>query len=83
MNSNNLFSNEQHGFMKGKSRLLESTEDWSATLDNYSETDFIFYDFRKAFDTLSQVKFVWNTRQCLQMDRRFSQRSIPSVCNKQ
>ena len=58
---NNLFSNNQFGFIKGRScqlQLLESLEDCANSLDNGSDTDVIFYDFKKAFDTLSHRKLI-------------------------
>ena len=61
MTTNNLFAPEQFGFMKGKScqlQLLESMEDWSVSLDNSVETDIIFYDIKKAFDTISHNKLL-------------------------
>ena len=59
--TNNLFAPAQLDFLKGKScqlQLLESMEDWSASFDNSVETDIIFYDFRKAFDTISHNKLL-------------------------
>ena len=51
MNTNNLFSAAQHGFIKGKScttQLLEFLEDVSQALDE--GVDVIYLDFKKAFD---------------------------------
>ena len=61
MTLNNLFSNNQFGFIQGRScqlQLLESLEDWTTSLDNGSDIDIIFYDFKKAFDTLSHNKLI-------------------------
>ena len=58
---NDLFSKHQFGFMKGKScplQLLEALEDWTDALDNGNEIDIIFYDFKKAFDTLPHNKLL-------------------------
>ena len=33
---------------------MESLEDWTKSLDDGSDIDVIFYDFKKAFDTLSR-----------------------------
>ena len=47
--------------MNGKSctlKLLEVTEDWTEAVDNGKELDAIFYDFRKAFDTISHSKLI-------------------------
>ena len=53
MNNNNLFSEEQHGFIKGKScvtQLLEFMEDITKAIDQGDEVDIIYLDFSKAFD---------------------------------
>ena len=53
MNNNNLFSEEQHGFIKGKScvtQLLEFMEDITKAIDQGKEVDIIYLDFSKAFD---------------------------------
>ena len=53
MTENNLFSNTQHGFIKGKScvtQLLEFLEDITQSIDNGDEVDVIYLDFCKAFD---------------------------------
>ena len=49
----NLFSNAQHGFIKGKScvtQLLEFMEEITQAIDNGDEVDIIYLDFCKAFD---------------------------------
>ena len=56
---NNHFSLHQYGFLKGKSctlQLLKSIDDWSEAIDNGEETDVIFYNFKKAFDTIYHNK---------------------------
>ena len=53
MNTNNLFSSAQQGFIKGKScttQLLEFLEDVSQALDEGDDVDVIYLDFKKAFD---------------------------------
>ena len=53
MTENNLFSNAQHGFIKGKScvtQLLEFMEEITQAIDNNDEVDIIYLDFCKAFD---------------------------------
>ena len=53
MTENNLFSNAQHGFIKGKScvtQLLEFLEDITQSIDNGDEVDVIYLDFCKASD---------------------------------
>ena len=61
MTLNNLFSKDQFGFIKGRScqlQLLELLEDWTNSLENGSDIDVIFYDFKIAFDTLSHSKLI-------------------------
>ena len=53
MTENDLFSNSQHGFIKGKScvtQLLEFMEEITQAIDNGDEVDIIYLDFCKAFD---------------------------------
>ena len=53
MNRNNLFCIEQHGFIKGKScviQLLEFMEDITEAIDQGHEVDVIYFDYSKAFD---------------------------------
>ena len=55
MNINNLFSTKQHGFMNGRScvtQLLSTIEWWTEHLDNNEAIDTIYFDFKKAFDTV-------------------------------
>ena len=51
----------QHGFQKGRSRvaqLLEAFYDISGALDRGIETDIIYLDFAKAFDSVCPAKLV-------------------------
>ncbi|XP_069108974.1 uncharacterized protein [Argopecten irradians] len=53
MDTNNLFTKEQHGFRQGRScttQLLECLEDWTISMDEGHNTDVIYLDFSKAFD---------------------------------
>ena len=55
MTTNNLFSESQHGFLKGKScvtQLLEYLEDITEAMDNGKDVDVIYLDFCKAFDKI-------------------------------
>ena len=55
MTTNNLFSEAQHGFSKGKScvtQLLEYLEDITEAMDNRNDVDVIYLDFCKAFDKI-------------------------------
>ena len=58
---NDLLSLAQFGFTKAKPcqlQLLESLEDWTKSFDHGTDADVIFYDFKKAFDTLSHSKLI-------------------------
>ena len=53
MNKNKLFSEEQHGFIKGKScvtQLLEFMGHITKAIDQGDEGDIIYLDFSQAFD---------------------------------
>ena len=53
---NNLLSEEQHGFRKGRSclsNLLTTLEDWTSMLEEGDCVDVAYLDFRKAFDLVS------------------------------
>ena len=53
MQSHNLLSREQHGFLKKKStlsNLLESLNDWTLSLENKLSETIVFIDFKRAFD---------------------------------
>ena len=61
METNNLFSKEQHGFRKGGScvtQLHEVLEDWTDKLDKKQEIDVIYFDFEKAFDRVPHKRLV-------------------------
>ena len=61
METNNLFSKDQHGFRKGRScvtQLLEVLEDWADELDKKQEIDVIYFDFEKAFDRVPHKRLV-------------------------
>jgi hypothetical protein len=51
--SNNLFSNKQFGFIKGRStvtQLLEILDTWTEWLEDGGQIDVIYTDLEKAFD---------------------------------
>ena len=59
---NNLFSNFQYGFVKGRSttlQLLKILDDWTEALDNGFEVDVVYTDFEKAFDKVSHRKLLY------------------------
>jgi len=56
---NRLISEQQHGFVKGRScltNLLTALNDWTSAMDNGTSTDIIFLGFQKAFDTVPHFK---------------------------
>ena len=51
--SNDLLSNNQYGFIKGRStviQLLKTMDEWTYNLDKGIQIDVIYTDFEKAFD---------------------------------
>ena len=53
MTSNNLISDRQYGFVKGRStslQLLKVLEEWTQILDRGGGIDCVHCDFQKAFD---------------------------------
>ena len=61
MESNNLFTNHQHGFRSGRScqtQLLEVIEDWTFNLDGKNKMDIIYLDFQKEFDTVPHKRLL-------------------------
>ena len=67
--SNNLLSNFQFGFVKGRSttlQLLNVLNDWTNSLENKFTTDCIYLDYQKAFDSVPHTGSArhletWNT----------------------
>ena len=56
LKTNNLLSDEQHGFREGRSclsNLLTTLDDWTSILDDGDCVDIAYLDFRKAFDLVS------------------------------
>jgi len=57
----NLISQHQHGFIKHRStctNLLECLSDWSLNMQSKRITDVVYFDFRKAFDSVSYNKLL-------------------------
>ena len=55
MESNSLFTNQQHCFRKGKScttQLIVGMEDWTSRIDINDNIDVIYMDFQNAFDSV-------------------------------
>ncbi len=63
--SRQLMSNRQHGFLHGRScltNLLNASEQWSRGLDKRAGVDVIYFDFKKPFDCVPQLRILhkWN-----------------------
>ena len=61
LSENNLLSNEQFGFCRGRScvtQLVSTIKDWMESLDGRTPVDAIYLDFRKAFDTVSHKRLL-------------------------
>ena len=55
MQSENLLSDLQFGFIKGRStslQLLNIMNDWTCAIENSNSSDCIYLDYQKAFDTV-------------------------------
>jgi hypothetical protein len=58
---NNIIPPQQHGFQKKRSvntQVLECVNDWTLALSQGKNVDAIYYDFAKAFDTVSLPKLL-------------------------
>ena len=58
---NKLISSNQHGFRGSKStctNLLECTYEWSNSIQSRTCSDVIYFDFKKAFDSVSHPKLL-------------------------
>jgi ribonucleases P/MRP protein subunit RPP40 len=56
-----LITRHQHGFLSRHStctQLLECVNDWSLALRNRHAVDIVYFDFAKAFDTVSHTKLL-------------------------
>jgi hypothetical protein len=61
LNINNLLPPSQHGFRSGYSvttQLLECLDDWTRALSTGHNVDILYFDFAKAFDTVSHQKLL-------------------------
>ena len=62
---NNLFSDQQYGFINGRSstlQLLKVMEEWTSALDEGNTIDCIYMDFMKAFDTVPHRRLLSKLR---------------------
>ena len=76
MSVNNLFCDQQHGFVPGRScitQLLTTFEIWTQAVENGNPVDAIYLDFQKAFDSVPPPSP--NTETC----RLWSHRKNPTV----
>ena len=58
---NDLLSQQQHGFIPGKStssQMLECFEEWSKLLEEGSSVDVLYLDFKKAFDAVPHKRLI-------------------------
>ena len=61
MMKNNLFCDEQHGFVPGRScmtQLIGCIEDWTEALEDGHCLDVIYLDFKKAFDSVPHQRLL-------------------------
>jgi hypothetical protein len=65
LQNNKLLHPEQHGFVRKKStttNLVQSFHDWTIGLENRKNTDIVYIDFSKAFDTVCHTKLLTKLR---------------------
>ena len=63
--SNDLLSVYQYGFLKGRSttlQLLKVLNDWTESMENKFNTDCIYLDYQKAFDSVPHRKLIAKLR---------------------
>jgi len=61
LESNELLSNEQHGFRSGRScltNLLETLENWTKALDEGYGLDVVYLYYRKAFNSVPHHRLI-------------------------
>ena len=59
--NNDIFSEHQHGFIKGRSvtsNLLNCIQDWCQSIEQRLPTDIIYIDYSKAFDCIIHSKIL-------------------------
>ena len=59
--TNNLFSNNQYGFIKGRStvlQLLKIIDQWTTNLETCKQIDIVYTDFEKAFDKVPHKRLL-------------------------
>ena len=61
MINNNILSTAQHGFISGRStqtQQIHFLDKITQLHDNYQQTEIVYLDFSKAFDTVSHRKLL-------------------------
>ena len=61
MKENNIFSNKQFVFRKGRSTVLHQLKllkPWTETLDNGGHIDVVYCDFMKAIDKVPHARLI-------------------------
>ena len=61
MSVNNLFCDQQHGFVPGRScitQLLTTFEIWTQAVENGNPVDAIYLDFQKTFDSVPHHRLI-------------------------
>ena len=61
LQANSLISPDHYGFLNMRStctNLIECTNDWSTAMQLHQGTDIIYFDFKKAFDSVSLQKLL-------------------------
>ena len=65
LTENNLLSNFQHGFRPGQScstQLVEVLDQWSRVLEEHRSLDIVYFDFRKAFNSVPHSRLLYKLR---------------------
>ena len=71
LRQNNLMTRSQHGFIGSRSvstNLLECLDDWTKNIDNGLDTDILYFDFSKAFDSVVHSKLIHKLRHQYQLN---------------
>ena len=56
-----MITDKQFGFVKGRStvlQLLKVLDDWTEAIENGLQTDIIYTDFQKAFDSVAHGRLI-------------------------